>query len=833
MNIDDLPQHLLVEILCRLPRIKIVFQCKCVSKRWSALISNSYFVLCFLSVRKGTTEDTLFFETTKRNKQDKEFVTMSALSSGFRTHKFFLSFVPGFGRLAVCATYNDLILCCPEDGLSRDYYICNPYTKQWVALPPAPRVHRAVAKTGFICDGAYYNCKELDGDRITSTNAGIELNSEYRYRVVNRIRQRGQNPLQFRVEIFSSETGEWTQSVIQCPQDFLNFDDINPVMLAYKGMLYWSANGGILMALDPFNNNPKTTSTSGSTCAYIFENQFCRFTAFDKPAFAPEDTDICLQCLSVCQGRLRMCYSGTGKTRSVWEWKEVQEQSQGGKLMKWFLIKRFSWEQLVTENNPVISIYALRRTRVLALDPKYEDILYVALDGDIVACDFRTRTSFKRRRRRPKNDWSRYDAEAYSFSRPSWPTTVPKPFPRDDDVLVERYTDMNVMLFFSKTDNPINRIYPIWESFIMAALPSGCKSRSLSLSFLPCFDQTRQIESYVLGTYNDLILCCVEDGFARDYSICNPYTKQWIALPPTPRVHLESVLTGFTCDHHYYNREEMMEDRTSTSNKKLEYRYRVVRIPAPVVEHNFLEFTVEIFSSETGEWRESVISSSRGFSFTCHSCTPGVAYNGMVCWLVFGGLLIGVDPFNNINNSISTGANITGDIVVNNELCRFVQFHKPEYNIERVECLGLCRGRLRMCHFDLDDPRRSGIVCVWELKEVEEEDDQQADGIASRLMKWCLIKRVDLKELVAENPQIDECWAEGTIGWCFAKVRAFDTNDEDILYLDLGGDIVTFNLRKRTAFVRGRISPRDTMSFNELTKAFPLSLPRWPTPLPN
>ncbi|VVA23048.1 PREDICTED: F-box [Prunus dulcis] len=392
---------------------------------------------------------------------------------------------------------------------------------------------------------------------------------------------------------------------------------------------------------------------------------------------------------------------------------------------------------------------------------------------------------------------------------------------------------MDVMLFFSKTNNPINRIYPIWESFIMAALPSGCKSRSLSLSFLPCFDQTRQIESYVLGTYNDLILCCVEDGFARDYSICNPYTKQWIALPPTPRVHLESVLTGFTCDHHYYNREEMMDDRTSTSNNKLDYRYRVVRIPAPVVEHNLLEFTVEIFSSETGEWRESVISSSRGFSFTCHSCTPGVAYNGMVCWLVFGGLLIGVDPFNNINNSISTGANITGDIVVNNELCRFVQFHKPEYKIERVECLGVCRGRLRMCHFDLEDPRRSGIVCVWELKEVEEEDDQQADG-ASRLMKWCLIKKVDLKELVAENPQIGECWATGTIGWCFARVRAFDTNDEDILYLDLGGDIVTFNFGKRTAFVRGRMSPGGgTMSFNALTKAFPLSLPRWPTPLPN
>ncbi|KAI5321971.1 hypothetical protein L3X38_031043 [Prunus dulcis] len=352
---------------------------------------------------------------------------------------------------------------------------------------------------------------------------------------------------------------------------------------------------------------------------------------------------------------------------------------------------------------------------------------------------------------------------------------------------------MDAILFSCKTDNPVYSRYPIWESFFMVALPSGCKSLNLPLSLLPCFDQTRQIELYVLGTYNDLILCCAEDShFARDY-IRNPYTKQWIALPPTPRVYRGPVLTGFMCDHPYYNREELVGNRTSSNNIKLnaEYKYRVVRIPA--VQKNCLEFTVDIYSSEASEWRESVISSSRGFSFASHSRTPGVAYNGMIYWLGFGGLLIGVDPFNNINHTISTGAsaNTTGDIVVNNELCRFVQFHKPEYNIERVECLGVCQGRLRMCHFDLEDPYPSGIVCVWELKEVEEEDDQKADGIAGRLMKWCLIKKIELER-----------------------------------------DTVTCNFRTRTSFVRERIRTRDGID-DELTKAFPLLLPRWPTLLPN
>ncbi|PQP95222.1 hypothetical protein Pyn_21929 [Prunus yedoensis var. nudiflora] len=253
----------------------------------------------------------------------------------------------------------------------------------------------------------------------------------------------------------------------------------------------------------------------------------------------------------------------------------------------------------------------------------------------------------------------------------------------------------------------------------MAALPAKCKSRNLSLSFLPCFDQTTLPKPRILGTYNDLILCSTT--WEEDYYICNPYTRQWIALPPTPRVHSGSVIRGFMCDHPYYNHEELVGNRTSSNNIKLnaEYRYRVVRITA--VQENYLEFTVEIYSSETGEWRD--------------------------------GLLIGVDPFNNINSSISTGANTTGDIVVNNELCRFVQFHKPEYNIEYVQCLGVCQGRLQMCHYDMEDPYKRGIVCVWELKEVEE-DDQKADGIAGRLMKWCLIKKLVLDEMVAENPDI-------------------------------------------------------------------------------
>ncbi|BFG34128.1 hypothetical protein CerSpe_204020 [Prunus speciosa] len=402
-----------------------------------------------------------------------------------------------------------------------------------------------------------------------------------------------------------------------------------------------------------------------------------------------------------------------------------------------------------------------------------------------------------------------------------------------DDVLVERDADMDAILFYSKTNNRAYGQYSIWEYFVMAALPAKCKSRNLSLSFIPCFYQTTQTEPRMLGTYNDLILCSTISE--QEYYICNPYTRQWIALPLTPQVHRGSGIMGFTCDHPYYNHEELVGNQTSSNNIKLnaEYRYRVVRIT--VVKRNCLECPVEIYSSETGQWRESVISSSRGFSFTSASCsTRGVAYNGMLYWLCFGGLLIGVDPFNNTNSSISTDANTIGDIVVNNELCRFVQFHKPEYNITCVECLGVCQGRLRMCHYDMEDPYNSGILCVWELKEVEEEDDQKADGIAGRLMKWCLIKKLNLNEMVAENPDIAK-WRAEAGGWCEARVPAFDPNDEDILYVNLDGDIVACNFRTRISFTRQRIRPTDVIGgeFHPWASAFPLSLKRWPTPVPN
>ncbi|TQE11900.1 hypothetical protein C1H46_002534 [Malus baccata] len=176
----------------------------------------------------------------------------------------------------------------------------------------------------------------------------------------------------------------------------------------------------------------------------------------------------------------------------------------------------------------------------------------------------------------------------------------------------------------------------------------------------------------------------------------------------------------------------------------------------PQTEINVTEFTLEIYSYETNEWRETVISHSLGFSFTTYTLSPSFAHSGMVYWLDYCGVLIGVDPFNNFNTTINTTANS-----------------------------GVCQGRLI-------------IFCVWELKEAE--DDQQVDGIAGKLKKWCLLKVVSLNQMLVENPGIAE-WRERN-RWLRSRAVAIDPNDEDILYLDFDGDIVACNFRTRTSFKR-------------------------------
>lgn len=216
-----------------------------VSKSWCTLISYPY---CRVRLLQNQSDDepspplvtTLFFVITTGREQLKEYIT---ISKQIRRLDFSLSRLLHLTKEpVVVATYNDLILCCKTRRRQRNYYICNPYTKQWVALPPASKC-QANVHVGFICD-SYHRCK------------------------VVRINKFEENPaLQFKVEIFSSDTGEWRESIVLCPRGIAYKDIILRPAVAYNESLYWLCFSGSLIGFDV----PSKSNNFTSICQSIAE----------------------------------------------------------------------------------------------------------------------------------------------------------------------------------------------------------------------------------------------------------------------------------------------------------------------------------------------------------------------------------------------------------------------------------------------------------------------------------------------------------------------------------------------------------------------------------
>ncbi|PQM39412.1 hypothetical protein Pyn_14378 [Prunus yedoensis var. nudiflora] len=205
--------------------------------------------------------------------------------------------LPVFGhedlKAVVLETYNDLVLCCAGKYYQRDYYICNPYTQKWVALPPSPQCHKRVVALGFICDPPYYSYYGEEAQTIPS-------NTTWRSslpRLVN---------------------GE--RHIFRSPKN-LHSIRVNPSTgFVYKGMLFWLGRhrdkGGcaFLIGFDPFDTKKNNHETIDKKCFIEFDEQ---------PAIEGLGGDVSeIECLGVCQGCLRM-FNFELRTGSllVWDFK--------------------------------------------------------------------------------------------------------------------------------------------------------------------------------------------------------------------------------------------------------------------------------------------------------------------------------------------------------------------------------------------------------------------------------------------------------------------------------------------------------------------------------
>ena len=221
----DLHDNILVKILLRLP-LTTVFQCKSVSKLCFSLISSSFFVNRFVSERSSMhppftfliqISESLFFENSKTL-----LVTCkesTELKLRWPTHI-------GSIKVIVEASCNDLVLCkvmsCSMGAL---YYVMNPITRQCgIALPPLPQLYWRY-RVGFIHNHDQHNYRVVWFPPFNTILKG-----------------------EVKVEIFSSETGEWNESVKLCPSN--NFTGCG---VPYKNLLFWwDSVHCCLIGFDPY-----------------------------------------------------------------------------------------------------------------------------------------------------------------------------------------------------------------------------------------------------------------------------------------------------------------------------------------------------------------------------------------------------------------------------------------------------------------------------------------------------------------------------------------------------------------------------------------------------
>ncbi|PRQ53121.1 putative F-box domain-containing protein [Rosa chinensis] len=310
----------------------------------------------------------------------------------------------------------------------------------------------------------------------------------------------------------------------------------------------------------------------------------------------------------------------------------------------------------------------------------------------------------------------------------------------------------------------------------------------------------------VLATYNDLVLCRdlhvdVDDDAPLKkayeyYYICNPYTFQCVALPRPLRAHDQygHVTVGFICD-------------LANSGS----RCKVVRFH-PKDKENSSKLEVEIFSSETGEWRRSIISLRQKVS-SCHMNIVTYPYNGMLYyWNSDYNNFVGFDPFR-INSSSD------GDDTIERYKGRIIEF---EFGGEssKIECVGTCGGRLRFIGgFDLI----SCILPVWELKE---EQDERALDRSGKLFLKRKTYSLDREMIDAHQDMMRFC-----------ADRFFDPNDENILCMHThghsGSEFLRYNIRTRKWSVMCHAPDVRIYQLNGTGYIFPLTvLPWWPTPVP-
>ncbi|OMO59873.1 hypothetical protein COLO4_34020 [Corchorus olitorius] len=382
----NVPDWLLIEILQRLP-IKHIFMFKCVSKRWLTLISDPLFARSYANrINHGTfqdSQDSQPWNLLFRYLFEVRILPSSMIDDRVALNQFQDFTLPGFSLnflpseqdcpIKILASSNGLLLCSESFYWQKNYYICNPFTRQWISLPKPLKSLQSVA-IGFISkDNGGYNLVRIPVADSSSDNF-------------------------LQLETFSSQTGQWNCSMIHSPVPGYSIKTDSPV-LHYNGNVHWlefrhgkiitynpdKDSGQLLRLMNlPDGKESEHLSLLGLSCG--------RFRYF-------EVTD-------TCQGPRNLC---------IWVLSDYDAQ-------EWCLEYRIrfsdSWSNQDELNRfiPKDNFYIFP----LALHPFDLDLVYLGYGGCLVGYNLRTRKLEVVRR-------NVYSHQLLAFVFSPWPTMIPQP----------------------------------------------------------------------------------------------------------------------------------------------------------------------------------------------------------------------------------------------------------------------------------------------------------------------------------------------------------------------------------------------------------------------
>lgn len=259
---DDLPIDLVFEILHRLD-LKSATRCKSVSKEWCSVITHPFFVRCFVNSRPIVDHHhwpfTLLLQYTNRRTKNGHLLLPLEEEPYYKS----LPYIPPMyqeqrhSEFNIQASCHDLFLCSASaSAVVSDhnttpffYYVINPITRQWTALPPLPDQYTASVvvrrpRIGFICNSC---CDIL-----------LHHHQQLSFRVMLIPEFEGVST-EFKVYIFSSDTSKWSESVVLCPAPHgFRLGLFAFPAVPYNGLLFWWSRNGFLVGFDPYKEGPNS-----------------------------------------------------------------------------------------------------------------------------------------------------------------------------------------------------------------------------------------------------------------------------------------------------------------------------------------------------------------------------------------------------------------------------------------------------------------------------------------------------------------------------------------------------------------------------------------------